>query len=334
MKKFIYIILAAVVLLAIAVFFLFARAGRNTETVYLMIDQDDNVDSVYQKLNNEAQPYSTLGLRTLNGLMSYEVRTGRYAVNPGMSMVQLFRNLRNHSQEPVRLVIPEVRTLNELAGRLSQKLMLDSLTLAKAFADAEVCRSVGQTPATMPVLFIPNTYEVWWDTSLENFLNRMKSERESFWTETRKAQAAKLSLSTEEVQTLASIVDAETSYNPEKARIAGLYLNRLHQQMPLQSDPTVIFAIGDFGIRRVSNEQTRYASPYNTYTNQGLPPGPIRIASIKGIDAVLHAEEHSYIYMCAKEDFSGSHNFATSYAEHLRNASKYTEALNQRGIKK
>jgi len=333
MKKYLYIIMAAIVVLAIAVFFLFGRAGRNSETVYLMIDRDDTVDSVYQRLDREAQPYSTLGFRMLNGIVGYEVRTGRYAVKPKMSMVQLFRNLRNHSQESVRLVIPEVRTLPELAGRLSAKLMLDSLTLARAFADSAVCRSVGLSPATMPTLFIPNTYEVWWDTPLESFLQRMKSERESFWTDARKAQAAKLSLTTEEVQTLASIVDAETSYNPEKERIAGLYLNRLHQQMPLQSDPTVIFAIGDFGIRRVSNAQTRYASPYNTYMNEGLPPGPIRIASIKGIDAVLNAEEHSYIYMCAKEDFSGSHNFSSSYAEHLRNAAKYTEALNQRGIK-
>lgn len=325
--------MAAVVILAIAVFFLFAHAGRNAETVYLMIDQDDNVDSVYKKLDAEAKPYTTLGLRCLTGIMNYEVRTGRYAVKPNMSMIQLFRNLRNHSQEPVRLVIPEVRTLNELAGRLSQKLMLDSLTLARAFADANVCRSVNLTPATMPTLFIPNTYEIWWDTSLKNFLQRMQRERESFWSDARKALAAKQSMTTEEVQTLASIVDAETSYNLEKARIAGLYLNRLHQQMPLQSDPTVIYAIGDFDIRRVSNEQTRFASSYNTYANEGLPPGPIRIASIKGIDAVLHAEKHSYIYMCAKEDFSGSHNFATTYAEHLRNAARYTEALNQRGIK-
>lgn len=332
MKKILYSALGIAAILAISAFFLLACAGRNAQTVYLLVDQDDTTDSIYAKLTQTASPYSTLGLRLMCSTAGYKVRTGRYAVEPGMTMVRLFRNLRNHSQEPVNLVIPEVRTLNDLAGRLSRKLMLDSLTLAQAFADSSQCRQVNMTSASMPALFIPNTYELWWDTSLSSLLNRMSTERELFWTERRKQQAARLGLTPLEVQTLASIVDAETAYTPEKPRIAGLYLNRLRQHMPLQSDPTVIFAIGDFSIRRVTTEQTRFPSPYNTYQREGLPPGPIRIASVAGIDAVLQAEQHSFLYMCAKEDFSGSHNFASTYAQHLQNARRYTQALNQRGI--
>lgn len=332
MKKILYPALGIAACLALAYFFLLARAGRNAQTVYLLVDQDDTRDSVYAKVSRAASPYSTLGLRLMSNVADYKVRTGRYAVEPGMTMIRLFRNLRNHSQEPVELVIPEVRTLNDLAGRLSRKLMLDSLTLAQAFTDSAQCQQVGMTPATMSALFIPNTYEIWWDTSLSALLDRMDTERQRFWTARRQEQAKRLGLSPIEVQTLASIVDAETAYAPEKARIAGLYLNRLRQHMPLQSDPTVIFAIGDFSIRRVTTAQTRFPSPYNTYQQEGLPPGPIRIASVAGIDAVLQAEQHSYLYMCAKEDFSGSHNFATNYAEHLQNARRYTQALNQRGI--
>lgn len=332
MRKVLYIALAAVAILAIAAFLLFARAGSNSQTAYVYIDTDDNLDSVCAKVDAASQPTTTLGLRIMAGVGSYKVRTGQYAIEPGMSMVRLFRNLRNHAQAPVRLVIPEVRTLDDLAGRLSLHLMLDSATLACAFRDTAVCRQVGMSAATMPALFVPNTYEVWWDVSLDDFLKRMRKERDRFWTAERKQQATTIGLSPDEVQTLASIVDAESAYNPEKARIAGLYLNRLHAGMPLQSDPTVIFALGDFSIHRVSNQQTRFDSPYNTYKYEGLPPGPIRIASVAGIDAVLNAEKHDYLYMCAKEDFSGSHNFAVTYAAHQANARRYTEALNQRGI--
>lgn len=332
MRKVLYIASAAVAIIAIAAFLMFARAGSNSQTAYVYIDSDDNLDSVCAKVDAAALPTTTLGLRLMAGVASYSVRTGQYAIEPGMSMVRLFRNLRNHAQAPVRLVIPEVRTLDDLAARLARHLMLDSAALSRAFRDTAVCRQIDMTPATLPALFVPNTYEVWWDVSLDNLLQRMRSERDRFWTAERKAKAAAQGLSPTQVQTLASIVDAETAYTPEKPRIAGLYLNRLRAGMPLQSDPTVIFAIGDFSIRRVSHQHTRFDSPYNTYKYEGLPPGPIRIASVAGIDAVLNAESHDFLYMCAKEDFSGSHNFAATYAAHQGNARRYTDALNRRGI--
>lgn len=325
-----------VAILAITANLFFGRTLRNEEKTYVYVDADDDIDSVCAKVKEAARPRTLAGMRILSELAGYKdhIRTGRYAITPGMSILRLFRNLRGHVQEPVRLVIPTVRTLDDLAGRLSARLMLDSLTLARAFADSAVCRSVGMSRATMPALFVPDTYEVYWDIPLETFLQRMKREHDVFWTDVRLAKASELGLTPEQVVTLASIVDAESNYAPEKPRIAGLYLNRLKAHVPLQSDPTVIFAIGDFGIRRVVKEQTRFPSPYNTYLNEGLPPGPVRIATAQGIDAVLSPEQHDYLYMCAKEDFSGSHNFASNYAEHQRNARRYAQALNERGIMK
>ena len=212
--------------------------------------------------------------------------------------------------------------------------MLDSASLADILTDTAACAQLGYTRETVPALFIPNTYQVYWDISAEQLLERLQKENAAFWNaEQRTAKAKALGMSREEVVTLASIVDSETTNNPEKPRIAGLYLNRLKANMLLQSDPTVIFAVGDFTIRRVLRKHLDIDSPYNTYKYKGLPPGPIRIPSVVGIDAVLNHEAHNYLYMCAKEDFSGTHNFAATYAEHQQNARRYIRALDKRGIK-
>ena len=188
-------------------------------------------------------------------------------------------------------------------------------------------------------MFIPNTYDIYWNVNINKLLDRMKKESNRFWNTDRKAKAQQLKLSPNEVITLASIVDEETANNGEKPMIAGMYYNRLMLRnaeypngMPLQADPTIKFAWKDFGLRRIYNKLLTIKSPYNTYVNTGLPPGPIRIASIAGIESVLNLKHHDYLYMCAKEDFSGTHNFARTYAEHKVNAAKYTAALNQRGI--
>jgi len=192
---------------------------------------------------------------------------------------------------------------------------------------------LGYDHQTFLGMFIPNTYEMYWDVSAENLVERLHKEHQTFWNEERKGKAQALGMNENQVATLASIVDSESAYNPEKPRIAGLYLNRMKKGMSLQSDPTVIFALGDFTIRRVLNKHLTIDSPYNTYKYKGLPPGPIRIPSIAGLDAVLNHEDNNYIYMCAKEDFSGSHNFAVTYSEHQANARRYVKALNERGIK-
>ena len=334
MKKFFYIIGAALALVAIAAYFILNISVRNTETEYIYIDRDDTIDSVYAKVETAAQPQSMLGFQFLVVLKDYEenIRTGRYAVSPQMTMTQLFRDLRNHNEVPMNLVVPARRELQDWVGRVAAQLMMDSLELSDAIAVLP-CVEAGGGKA-LPVEIIPNTYEVYWDTSAEKLVKRMKTEYERFWTQERKGKAQQKGLTQLEVSTLASIVDSESAYDPEKPRIAGLYLNRLHRGMLLQSDPTVIFAVGDFSIRRVLNEHLQTESPFNTYKVKGLPPGPIRIPTISALDAVLNAESNDYLYMCAKEDFSGSHNFAVTYGEHLQNARRYINELNKRGIKR
>ena len=274
-----------------------------------------------------------LGFTLLDKTLGYKVRPGRYVIRRGDNMLTLFRRLRNGQQEPVRLTIPSVRTMDRLAGYLSHHLMLDSLATAESLTDDSYVAGFGLTCQTLPALFIPNTYEVYWTTTLDELMQRMQRENAAFWNDERDRKAQTMNMSHEEVATLASIIDEETANNGEKPMVAGMYINRLHKQMPLQADPTVKFALGDFSLRRIYQKHLTIDSPYNTYRNVGLPPGPIRIASIAGIDAVLNYVHHDYLYMCAKEDFSGTHNFARTYPEHLQNARRYVQALNERNIK-
>ena len=200
--------------------------------------------------------------------------------------------------------------------------------------DTNFLNSLGLDAFTVSSLFIPNTYEFYWNTTVTSFLSRMVAEHHHFWNESRQSKAKRLNLTKEEVVTLASIVEKETLQTSEQPVVAGLYLNRLKKSMKLQSDPTVIFAIGDFSIRRVLKKDLKYDSPYNTYKYKGLPIGPISIPSIRAIDAVLNYQKHEYLYMCAKEDFSGYHNFAKSVRQHYANAAKYRKALNDKNIKR
>lgn len=303
-------------------------------TAYVLIDTNDNLDSVLAKVDAAARPTTLLGLRMMAAVTSYadHLHTGRYAVEPGGTMLDLFRHLHGGTQSPVQLTVVPVRTIAQMAAQLADELMVDSARLAQALADTTVIAPLGYNRETVLSLFIPNTYEVYWDTDVTGLLSRLSAENARFWTTERTESAARLGLTKAEVYTLASIIDSETANDAEKPVIAGLYLNRLRIGMPLQSDPTVIFAIGDYSIHRVRHEHLTYPSPYNTYLHRGMPPGPIRVASIAGIDAVLHADHNDYLYMCAKDDLSGTHEFATTFAEHTANARHYAAALNRRGI--
>lgn len=327
---------------ALLVIVLFLMAGMATtllipafnseKNCYLYIDTDDNTDSVKTKIW-QLNPSTKLGFQLLFALTDYVPHSGRYESQPGESTLMFFRKIRNGRQTPLNLTIPSVRTMDRLASYLGNKLMIDSAEIARTLYDSIACRKLGFDTATIACLFIPNTYQIYWNTSLDDFLNRMSKENKRFWTEERQQKARNAGLSTNQVITLASIVDEETAANAEKPAVAGMYLNRLKRGMPLQADPTIKFALKDFSLRRIYHKHLDIQSPYNTYRNIGLPPGPIRIPSVAGIDAVLNHEKHDYLYMCAKEDFSGRHNFARTYQEHLRNAAKYTKALNERGIK-
>lgn len=261
-----------------------------------------------------------------------KIKPGRYLIKNGMSNNDVVNLLRSGSQTPVNVTFNNIRNLDQFASVVSKQLELDSIQLRNAFVDSTFLNSVKLNRYNVVSLLIPNTYEFYWNVSLENFMSRMVSEHYRFWTKARLEKAKKINLSPAEVSTLASIVQKETLKRDEQPVVAGLYLNRLRKRMKLESDPTVIFALNDFTIKRVLNKDTKFKSPYNTYLNRGLPPGPITIPSIRALDSVLNSEKHDYIFMCAKEDFSGYHNFAINYTQHLKNAEKYRTALNNKGI--
>ena len=340
MKKYskAYLYAAAIgVLLIVGLCYHYLLSGLSKEetTVYLYIDSDDTADSVFAKLQPIAKTPALNALRTLARHSDYgsNVRTGRYAIKPGEGALRVWHHLKNGQQEAMNLTIPEVRTMDRLAGVLGRKLMMDSLTLAEALTDPEFCARYDADTATIVCLFIPNTYNVYWDTTLDELMDRMRREHDDFWTPERRQKADAMGLTTDEVQTLASIVDEETNNLEEKHIIAGLYYNRLQKGMPLQACPTIKFAWKRFDLRRLYDKLLSINSPYNTYRNPGLPPGPIKIASIKGIDAVLDYTKSDYLFMCAKDDFSGRHAFAATGEEHMANARRYAQALNERGIK-
>ena len=320
-----------VVVAAIVSAVLLTECYKGEERAYVYLTPDVPTDSVCGRLQEVG--VRTAGFNLLGKMVGYNVRPGRYAVEHGDNILTLFRRLRNGQQEPINLTIPSVRTLDRLASYLGERLMLDSLTFERAFTDSTLCARWGYTCETLPALFIPNTYQVYWTITLDEFLSRMQRENKAFWNKEREQKARALNFTHEEVSTLASIIDEETANNGEKPMVAGMYIKRLEVGMPLQADPTVKFALGDFSLRRIWGHHLTVDSPYNTYKNEGLPPGPIRIPSVAGIDAVLNCVHHDYLYMCAKEDFSGTHNFAKTYPEHVQNARRYTKALNERNIK-
>ncbi len=260
------------------------------------------------------------------------IHPGRYRIPNRMSNNDLINMLRSGKQEPVMVTFNDLRTLDALAGVVSQQLEPDSDAFAEYFHNPDIQKRNGFTPQTFAVMFIPDSYEFYWNTSPEEFVNRMKREYIAFWSGSRKEKADKENLTPEQVSTLASIVEQESIHSDENPIIAGVFINRLENGIPLQSDPTIIFALQDFSIHRVWNKQKKIDSPYNTYRHRGLPPGPICIPSKSAIDAVLNYEDHNYLYFCAKPDFSGYHNFARTLAQHNKNARLYQQALNQRKI--
>ncbi len=306
------------------------------ETAYIYITPNTDYKEVTAQIKEQVDLPSEKIFEMISERMNYPqaVKTGRYAIKNGITVPELIRMLRAGNQAPSRITFNNMRTKEDLAGRISEQLMMDSLSLITALNDTSAIAKLGFNTKTVAAMFIPNTYEVYWDTSVDNFLGRMQKEYNAFWNDSRKAKAEKIGLKPIEVSTLASIVEEEATYSDEYSIVAGLYLNRLKRGQRLEADPTVKFALQDFGLRRILYKHLEVESPYNTYQNEGLPPGPIRIPSIKGIDATLSPTDHNYLFMCAKDDLSGRHNFATTHAQHLRNARKYQQALNERKIYK
>ncbi len=304
------------------------------EKTNLYIDRDDDIDSIYQKITLKANPKSLKGFKIICHYSKYaqHIRTGKYELLPDETPYQLYHKLSRGHQTPTQLVVNSPRNVEAVVGHIAKQLMIDSLEIAEQLFDEAIQAEMGYHEKSLMAFFIPNTYEVYWNIQADELLVRLQKEHNAFWNDTRKKKAEQIGLTPYEVSILASIVDEETVKNEEKATVAGLYMNRLKRGMLLQADPTVKFALGDFAIQRITERDLKIESPYNTYLYTGLPPGPIRIPTLKGIDSVLNYEKHNYLYMCAKEDFSGYHNFASNLAEHSRNARKYWNALNRRKI--
>ena len=342
-KKSIKIILSIVVLIilvvAVAGGMVYSRLNTQAFNIekptFIYIDEKKSYNDLLSQLKSVGQINNIHFFKQLASQMRYpeNIKAGKYEINPDITYLELVRMLRGGQQTPVKLTFNNIRLKEDFAKRIGEQLMLSSDTLLEILNDSKRCEALGFDTNTILTLFIPNTYEIYWNTSIENFLERMKKEYDRFWTEERFAKARAISLSPIDIAILASIVEEETAAKEEFPIVAGLYINRLKKGMLLQADPTVKFAVGDVTLKRILIAHTLTDSPYNTYRNTGLPPGPIRIPSISGMEGVLNYKNHPYIYMCAKEDFSGTHNFAITLSEHNQNARRYQAALNRNNIR-
>lgn len=308
------------------------QTGGTSKVLY--ISSSDDYDAVMTMLNDSLQIKNPYILDWVARQKSYPslIKSGRYEVSGDISYVGLVDMLRAGNQKPVNVTYNNIRTLYDLAGKVGTQIQADSTDIINFLLNPGNYQADGFTKETIISVFIPNTYEFFWDTSAEEFYKRMLVEYNKFWNDKRKAQAKAKNLTPVEVAILASIIDDEVVKVDEKPRIAGVYLNRLKSGMPLQACPTIKFALNDFTITRVLNKHLVVDSPYNTYKYRGLPPGPIGCPTIDGIEAVLNAEQHNYIFFAAKADFSGYHNFSRTLREHNRYANEYQRELDKRKI--
>lgn len=262
-----------------------------------------------------------------------KIRPGRYKLKAGMSNAQLVKLLMSGKQEPVKLTLQPYWDKHQLAVKVGKNLEVDSLRLETLLGDDVFFKKYGFTAETAMALFLPDTYEFYWNTNAEEFVDKMAKEYKKFWTDERKAKAKAISMSQTEVTILASIIEKEHRMVDELPKIAGLYMNRLKINMPLQADPTIKFALHDYAKARMYYVDLKVESPYNTYLHNGLPPGPICMPSKAAIDAVMNAEKHGYYYMTASITRVGYHEFTVTLDEHNSNANKYHKKLDDKGIR-
>ncbi|MEO6130236.1 MAG: endolytic transglycosylase MltG [Saprospiraceae bacterium] len=305
------------------------------ENKELLIPTGSTLESVTDSLVAHGQIKNENHFRWTALKMGYNdatIKRGRYILDAPASSRNIISALRGGKQTPLQVTINNVRTIEQLAGRIAAKLEFDSLALI-GYLNQHFDSLAGTTPPTRLTRFIPNTYEFYWTVSPEEYCTRMLKEYDRFWTTERREKANKIGLTPDKVYTLASIIEKETNYNPEKHRMAGVYLNRLHDSIPLQADPTIVYALGQFDLKRILYGMLDVDSPYNTYKNLGLPPGPIYMPGLASIEAVLNKEDHHYLYFCARPTEEGpGHAYAETLQAHNLNAQRYQNWLNKRGI--
>ncbi len=324
-------VVIAAILAIIAAPYLTVTSSKDA-TLYIKRGASNQVvcDSLAKAVDKEFADKVLHILNTTGGDLS--TRQGAFKIKEGESALSVANHLRRGAPDEVKVTINNIRTKDQLANLLGEKLMMSKEEMLKALNDSELCGTLEKDTNNVTGLFLADTYQFLWDIEPTKLLESMKKFSDSYWNSERKEKAEKIGLTPDQVIALAAIVEGETSKADEKGMVARLYLNRLKKNMKLQADPTVKFALGNFALRRIRLADTRVESPWNTYYVDGLPPGPICIPEKSSIEAVLDAPEHDYIYMCAKEDFSGYHNFATNFSEHDANAKRYQNALNERNI--
>ncbi|HMU76790.1 MAG: endolytic transglycosylase MltG [Bacteroidetes bacterium] len=341
MKKILFLVLTLLLLAAAVVAYIFYQrifspnVKLKDHKTFFYIRTGSDFNQVATELTDQHILINTESFKWLAERMNYTERVipGRYEITDNMNNRQLLQLLRSGKQVPIKITFNNIRTKSDLASRISKQIEADSTQIAAMLSDSLLLKEEALNSDNVLCLFIPNTYEMYWNTSATDFFKRMKREYDNFWNTSRRQKAEQQGLTPVQVSILASIVQSETKQNAEKPRVAGVYLNRLRQNWKLEADPTLVFALGDFSIKRVLNEYKTIDSPYNTYKYFGLPPGPICLPDISSIDAVLNAESHQFMYFCAREDMSGFHSFAKDYNTHLLNARRYQAELNRRNIR-
>lgn len=344
-KRFRFLVIISTIILTVligfAVYFYFLIYGQNLpkfdKDKILLISSDKDLNQIADLLQHDKIISKKENFIFVSKLMKFKGKSGRYKITKSTRSYHKLISILRGAQEPVNITFNNLRFLHQLAGQVDNMLEADSIRFLNAFLDSNFLKKNGFNPETALTMYIPETYNINWDIKPEKFVERMHREYTSFWKKDKRLEKAKQqNLSPTEVYILASIVDAETTYIPEKPRVAGVYLNRLRKKgWKLEADPTVVFANGDFNVKRVTNELLKIDSPYNTYKYPGLPPGPIRMASISAIDAVLNAEEHDYWFFCARPPVEGEpnqHAFAKNGSEHAMNANLYRRWLNSNKI--
>lgn len=325
-------LLAGIILLYI---FLPVAANKSEKSALIRIPQKASVemvkDSIAKYLGDDYARNFALVAKMRGS--DFSRRHGAYMIDSGMPPLKSERLLSTGSQFPLTVVINGARGVDILTQRITKNLDISPDSLKTRLQDPEILKEYDLRPSDALALFIDDSYQVYWNIAPEKLIKKIGANYKKIWNTERLNKAQNLGLTPAEVIVLASIVDEETNKQDEKPKIARLYINRLNKGMKLQADPTVKFALGDFALRRIRSEHLKVDSPYNTYSIAGLPPGPIRTVTVADIDAVLNAPSHDYLYMCAKDDFSGYHNFAKDYASHMQNAKKYQKALNRKNIK-
>lgn len=307
---------------------------RTEKEATIRIPAGADTENVRDSLEKYFEPGFTNTVMRLSKLRRTDFgnRHGAYTIPAGSNALEAMRRITSGAQTPVRITVNGFRSLPLLTDRISRKMEFPVDSLKAVLEDREFLSQFGLTPENAMALFLDDTYEVYWTTSARDLVKKIGANYSYLWSAGNRERAAELGLTPAGATILASIVDEETNNSTEKGVIGRLYVNRLQNNMRLQADPTVRFAIGDFTIQRITNADLKKESPYNTYLHAGLPPGPIRTTSRKTVLSLLQSEPNNYLYMCAKEDFSGRHNFAATYDEHLKNAVRYQAALDKNGI--